>query len=293
MNQTVKTALYALVLLSLPFAAAIGGAVIGERSNARAEAQLEEMLQLVGRAPAPAAYDAVAPFDLAQASGDELRGRPLNAPREEPDPDSIPRGSPIDESDLPEGVPPGTEQIRVIPDESWDLIEKLEGGSGIAEDGKLVFEKTADGRYTKVTFSALGSFDYELPNPADIRNSSDPTKPPVEQIPGAIKSLDGEPVVVVGFMVPIEIDRQGQVKSFALTQNQAFCCYGVPPAMNEWIMVEMEGGKTAPFKLDLPVATYGSIEVGEEIEDGYILSIYRMTGGEVVDAHELLRRARG
>jgi len=292
MKQILKTGFYAAVLLALPFGAAIAGSMLSDERNARAEAQLDELMSLVDSAASPRGnFASVEPFQLAQATGSELRGRPLDAPRETPDPDSIPSGSPIDPNDLPEGVPPGTRQIREIPEESWNLIEQLEGGAH--QDGNLVFEKTADGNFTKVTFSALGSFEYELPDPQLIRRSADPTKPPTEQIPKEIKELDGEPVVVVGFMVPIEIDREGKVRTFALTQNQAFCCYGVPPAMNEWIMVEMEAGKTAPFKLDLPVATYGSIDVGEEIEDGYILSIYRMTGGEVVDAHELLRRARG
>lgn len=294
MKQGLKTALYAAVLLALPFAAAVAGAYVGDQREAQTEAQFSEMMSLIDAAATPGTPAAAkAAYKVAQ-SNEAPRGRRLDAPKEEAvDPDSIPSGSPIDPEDMPEespdGVPPGTKQIREISDEAWEMLQKLEGDTG---DG-LNFEKTPDGQYTKVTFSALGSFEYELPDPDVIRESADPTKPPKEQIPSEIKDLDAEPVVVVGFMVPIEIDREGKVKSFALTQNQAFCCYGVPPGMNEWIMVEMEEGKTAPFKLDLPVATYGQIDVGEEIEDGYILSIYRMTGGEVIDAHELLRRTRG
>jgi len=176
----------------------------------------------------------------------------------------------------------------VLSPESLETVDKLESKFG--RDDPYDFDKTSDDRYFKVTFSALGSYDYDLPDPEEIRKSDNPSKPPVEQIPDGLKKLDEEQVVVVGFMVPIEIDRQGKVKSFALTQNQMFCCYGVPPAMNEWIMVDMVEGQTADFANDLPVAAYGQMRVGEEIDDGYVLSLYRLAAHEVIDAHELLKR---
>ena len=126
-----------------------------------------------------------------------------------------------------------------------------------------------------------------------ILQSDDPTKSPVDQIPEEIRALDAAKVVLVGFMVPIDVDRRGQIKSFALTQNQMFCCFGVPPSMNEWVMVEMSEGEPAEYVSDLPIAVFGDFKVGEEIEDGYVMSVYRMAGREVMDVRELIKRAGG
>jgi len=114
---------------------------------------------------------------------------------------------------------------------------------------------------------------------------------PCYQIPNHIQALDGTKVLLVGFMVPIDVDRRGNVTAFALTQNQSFCCYGIPPGLTELVMVEMEDGKSAPYAYDTPVAVYGTMNVGEDIDDGYILSVYRMESSEVVDVRELMRRA--
>lgn len=207
----------------------------------------------------------------------EVRGAPLGATDE------------VEEET--EGETAGMEKIRTIPKESLELMEKIEASAKVDPDN-ITFEKTKDGKHLKVSFAALSSFIYEMPDPEIIRKSDDPFISPIDQIPGPIKEVDGKEVIIVGFMVPIEINRKGKVRSFALTVNQAFCCYGVPPAMNEWVMVEMADDLVADFVLDLPVAAYGTLHVGEEIDDGYVLSVYRMTSTEVIDVRELLKRTK-
>lgn len=215
------------------------------------------------------------------------RGAPLDAPNED---ESIPSGSPLGEPILGEDGQP--QQIRVIPESSLKLLEETEASALDSED-LYDFKKTKDGKFFKVTFAALGNYPYEVPDPDVIRQSDDPTKPPVEQIPDELKALNKKNIVLIGFMVPIDVDRKGRIKSFALTQNQMFCCFGVPPAMNEWVMVDMPEGKTAEYYSDLPVAVYGTMQVGEEIDEGYVISIYRMTGLEVIDVQQLIKRTQG
>ncbi|MFA6242811.1 MAG: DUF3299 domain-containing protein, partial [Candidatus Hydrogenedentales bacterium] len=114
------------------------------------------------------------------------------------------------------------------------------------------------------------------------------------QIPAWIKKLHKQKSVVVGFMVPIEVEGDGdavKVKSFALTQNQMFCCFGVPPAMNQWVMVTMEGD-ASKYYADLPVAVYGEFEVGEDIEDGYVMSVFRMRAEKTMDVRDLIKQAQ-
>ena len=153
------------------------------------------------------------------------------------------------------------------------------------------FERTLDGEHLKVNFGALGNFEYEVPYPEDIRKADDPMDVIGDQVPSEVKALNGEKIVAIGYMMPIDVDRKGRIKSFALVEDLASCCYGIPPAMNQWIMVEMKEGEFAGYYNDIPTAVFGQIEIGEEIEDGYIMSLYRMTATEVMDVRSLVRRA--
>ncbi|MCC6698511.1 MAG: DUF3299 domain-containing protein [Candidatus Hydrogenedentes bacterium] len=212
-----------------------------------------------------------------EAAPPEIKGAPLDAP--------------VDSGAAPKsGVSDAKPLGRALPQESLDLLQQMESDAKSGKD-PMKFEKTRDGKYLKVTFNALSSFKYELPDPDALLASPDPTKPLKDQLPGPLKKLNKQPVVIVGFMVPVEIDNQGNVKSFALTQNQMFCCFGVPPAMNEWVMVSV-GETPVKYYSDLPIAAFGSMEVGEQIEDGYVMSVYRMTADKVMDVRELLKQAK-
>lgn len=207
-----------------------------------------------------------------QGSKDAPKGEPIGAPI----------GAPI--GGAPDSAAPSGEPLRVIPQSSWDMLEKMEQDTGDT------FPVSHDGQHLKVTFGALASYEYEVADPAKLRAAKDPKPVLGDQIPAKIRDLDGKKVLLVGFMVPIDVDRRGNVTSFALTQNQSFCCYGIPPALNELVIVDMAEGKSAPYSYDVPVAAYGTMTVGEEIDDGYILSLYRVVSTEVIDVRELVRR---
>ncbi len=220
----------------------------------------------------------MAPLAAAQGSK-EPQGAPIGAPI----------GSPIGGTKGDTSAPPAGAQggaVRVVPQASWDILNKME-----SETSGDTFVPCHDGVHLKVPFGALASYDYEVADPAKLRDAKDPKTVLGDQIPAKIKALNEKPVLLVGFMVPIDVDRKGNVTSFALTQNQSFCCYGIPPGLTELVIVEMEEGKVAPYSYDVPVAVYGTLKVGEDIDDGYILSLYSVTAGEVVDVRELMRRA--
>lgn len=217
---------------------------------------------------------------FAQKDGADIKGAPIDAPAPAPQDGS---------AASPAGAPQGQTLGRALPQASLDLLQKAEAEA--AKD-PLKFDKTKDGKYLKVTFNALGSYPYEMPDPDAILASPTPNKPLKEQIPSKIKELNEKEAVVVGFMVPVEVDNKGGVKSFALTQNQMYCCFGVPPAMNEWVMVNVEG-EASKYYSDIPVAAFGKLEVGEQIEDGYVMSVYRIKCEKVMDVRELLQQAKG
>jgi len=213
------------------------------------------------------------------------QGAPIDAPAQGASPDAAASDSPD-----PKLGPPS----RVIPQASIDMVNQYEKAVG-GEEGeadKWDFKPTKDGKWLKLTFTGLGGFTYENPDPDMLAKKADPYEGLKDQVPEPIKKLDDKPVVLVGFMVPVEIDRRGQVKSFALTQDQMFCCYGVAPEMNQWVMVTMDEGQTAKYSNDLPIAVFGALDIGEEIEEGYVLSLFRMKASEVITVRELLERSK-
>jgi hypothetical protein len=211
---------------------------------------------------------------------------------------AAPQGAPMDSAPKPSGTPgeagaasAGVPSGTPISEESLNLLSQVDPGGEGADLFK--FEKTKDGLYNKVSFKALGGFTYEVPDPEVVRALPAPQKVPHEQVPEALKALDGSPVLVAGFMVPIDLDAEGNVRSFALTQDQMFCCYGVPPKMNQWVMVQMAEGHTTEYKNNVPVAVFGTLSIGEEIDDGYVLSLYRMNSDKVIDVRDLVEQTKG
>ena len=92
-------------------------------------------------------------------------------------------------------------------------------------------------------------------------------------IPEKIRKLDGQWVEVSGFMWSNnQIDN---LTRFVLVQSLWGCCFGQTPDMNHFMDVTLEPGKMASFYPD-PVRVIGRLSVGEKIEGGRCVSIYRM-----------------
>lgn len=123
------------------------------------------------------------------------------------------------------------------------------------------------GAYTPVTFDTLAGFRYGEAGSKDI--------------PAEVAELDGQRVAVRGYMVPVTLGGDGKVRTFLLTENQLLCCYGVMPALNEWIAVEMADGEGAALHVDRPVDVSGTLSVGESTDASGAESLYRLEGRRV------------
>lgn len=131
--------------------------------------------------------------------------------------------------------------------------------------------------YRRIPFDILSSYEYMIPTLVVDKETEEQLK---NQIPEYVKSLDDTKVSIEGYMVPLDI-KDEKVKSFILTNSMMLCCFGAMPWINEWIYVEMEGESTADFFNDTVIRVSGVLDVGEEIEDGIVLSLYRMDGQSV------------
>jgi len=138
-------------------------------------------------------------------------------------------------------------------------------------------ENTAEvDEYTVVGFDKLASFKYQVPD--------DPITEPAakailkqNQIPQPIKNLHGRKVAVDGFMLPLRVEN-GKITEFLILRDQSMCCYGAVPKINEWISVRMPPGQGVKPVMDVKIKFYGTLKVGEVLENGYLVGIYEMDG---------------
>ena len=96
------------------------------------------------------------------------------------------------------------------------------------------------------------------------------------QVPASIRRLDGKKVVLTGFMLPTKLEGGFATDFFFLSSSQ-LCCFGVAPALNEWIAVKMKKEGLPPVQ-DVPVYLAGRLRVRAQWTDGFLTSIYELEG---------------
>ncbi len=92
-------------------------------------------------------------------------------------------------------------------------------------------------------------------------------------MPKDLKKLDGQRVLMVGFMLPI--DKVQDIDEFLLVQSLWACCFGQPPDINGLVRVVMPKGKTSAFFYD-PLKIVGTFKVEATMLDGYCVDIFQL-----------------
>ncbi len=116
----------------------------------------------------------------------------------------------------------------------------------------------------KVTFQELAGFSY--PSNASLREA-----PP---IPSAIQELDGKLVAVSGYMLPLRL-QGARVSQFLLMRSINTCCFGIPPNLNEIILVDAPEGGIKSI-MDIPITFVGQFSVRPMTEGDAVVGIYRL-----------------
>jgi hypothetical protein len=135
--------------------------------------------------------------------------------------------------------------------------------------------------YLKLGFEYLSAFGFVPPKgdaASDLKSVAKSTK---DQIPANVRGWDGKKAVLVGYMMPVKMEK-GLVTEFLLMRNTLACCYGAAPNINEWVIVKMKKG--VPPTMDVPVEFYGELKVNPIFDNGYLSGIYFLEGermGEV------------
>lgn len=133
--------------------------------------------------------------------------------------------------------------------------------------------------YTFIRFSQLTHLDAPLPPRHDLGNASRPA-PSASLIPSGARAFHRRKVSIRGYVVPVDVDRRG-IREFILSSNIDSCHFGVIGGPDEWIYVTMAGDRRIPAPGTQPVTVFGVIDVGEQVSDGVVDSLYRMRGERV------------
>ena len=132
--------------------------------------------------------------------------------------------------------------------------------------------------YQVVGFAKLASYQYKAP----FDELSSPEAKAImaqNKIPDDIKDFSGQKIAIRGYMLPLVV-KNGRVTEFIIYRDQAACCFGKIPRINEWITVKMSGEGVLPLK-DVPLYFFGTLKVGAVVVDDFLVGLYEMTGDKV------------
>jgi hypothetical protein len=93
-------------------------------------------------------------------------------------------------------------------------------------------------------------------------------------IPAEYRALDGKRVMLVGEQYLSEQSRGSQVK-FDLVYSISKCCFNGPPQIQHFVKCTSMPGKKIETYVGL-VKAVGILHVGVQVENGRVVSVYRM-----------------
>ena len=95
----------------------------------------------------------------------------------------------------------------------------------------------------------------------------------VAGMPKAVRRFDGQKVLMLGFMLPI--DEVEGMTEFLLVESLWSCCYGTPPNVHGLVRCRMPAGRRVDYQFG-PCKIVGRFRVGATVLDGYCVDIYQL-----------------
>jgi len=118
------------------------------------------------------------------------------------------------------------------------------------------------GAYKSIDLQTIGAF------PFDEEHGT------LQEIPEAVRMLDGRRVSIEGFMIPM--DETDAVREFAIVPAlPSGGRDGRPPRVTECVVAEMPAGKTTPYSWNR-IRVDGTFHVSVKTDDGFVVSVFAM-----------------
>lgn len=141
-----------------------------------------------------------------------------------------------------------------------DLFRRLPGpGEKRGADG---LEAKLPPGYVQLKWRKIGGFEYEEGQP----------------LPTEIQKLDGKQAGIIGYM--LTLGETENIKELLLVESLWGCCFGSTPGMHQTVLVKLKPGESTNYSPS-PILVLGDLSVGEEKEDGYVTSVYRLTNAKL------------
>ena len=125
----------------------------------------------------------------------------------------------------------------------------------------------------RLFFNYQPPMDVEHPDGTVTRGSGKHMK-----IPKEILALNGQKVAIKSFVMPLEYDGK-TVKTFLMADELVTCLFCAMLGYDRWMSassVDPRGFPVTDEQLEYPFTVYGTLEVGEELQDGQLVSLYRI-----------------
>jgi hypothetical protein len=118
--------------------------------------------------------------------------------------------------------------------------------------------------YTDVDLQALGRFPF---------NSDTGT---IEEVPSKFRALDGQRVVMTGFMYN-QLAAGPRVHNFEFVYNLQKCCFGGPPKVQERVFARCPGHTSVPYTYELRRLTgILHVKIDRDAISGGVTSVYTL-----------------
>jgi hypothetical protein len=95
----------------------------------------------------------------------------------------------------------------------------------------------------------------------------------LQEIPEAVRKLDGRRVSIQGFMVPL--DNAERTREFAIVPNLSFYDGYHPLPVTEVVVAEMPAGKTSAC-IDGKICVDGTFRVSIKTDSGFLVSVFTL-----------------
>ena len=171
-----------------------------------------------------------------------------------------PHAQPSSQPGTVAGVELRGKSLRSAPEDKSKLASKTGGDSKPAAPVPPRTTGSNETEWTALDVADLSNFDYEESG---------------EEIPPEIQAWNGKQVQIHGYMNPTRFTKEG-VAEFMLTAFPGACCFASIPRLNEWVVVRMPEGQSTDYAYYAPIAVQGVLEVGEEVVDDVVQSLFRL-----------------
>jgi len=156
-----------------------------------------------------------------------------------------------------------------------------------AQDTAVDSSKVIEGNQVSdckfLTFDFLTGYEYIPPSgyrtAGGVYNTDDMMSV-WDRIPEQVIDLNGEDVIISGYIEPFKWDSTG-ISVYVLKADREACCFDQSLEPNQFIVIQPAPGKSLPEYYNVLVVVKGQFRIKEIIEDNLVVSLYHLSARDI------------